>query len=73
MAGLDAALNQAGYRADGLLASFGPWANAWSPAWLDSSSRIPDGQTVANDALPNRQAPRLAAGDTQQRPLSGRP
>ena len=33
MTTLDAALDQAGYRDDGLPISFGPWANAWSPIW----------------------------------------
>jgi len=33
MTTLDAALDQAGYRDDGLPISFGPWANAWCPVW----------------------------------------
>ncbi len=73
MAGLDAALNQAGYRDDGLPASFGPWANAWSPAWVDSSSRASHGQVVRHYVPLVRETQGVPAGDAHERPLSSQP
>ena len=69
MGDLEKALDQAGYRDDGVPVSFGPWANAWYPAWESPPPRGVSAQTFSTiDALP-REVQGVSTPDGQKVPL----